>query len=135
MSLIDDDDAMFRRPRKQTSLLKRAVAATNRESALDLVVMDGAVKTVSEILIDNGGMIQHELHIIEYPFDDDADTSDDVDQLTEIGEEDVAELEEDVEEEEAPEEAKEEAPDEKDNSDSGDPSIPFGEFLDLMEVF
>ncbi len=128
LSLLDDDD-LLRKP-SRPSLLLRAVERTRRESAQDLIVMDGHVKTVSETIIDTGGMIAHELRVEEYPFDDGADTSDDVDQLSEIGEVD------EIEEEEAPlpeepepeEEIEEEKAEEK-------PTMPFGEFLDLMEVF
>lgn len=43
--------------------------------------MDGGIKTVTDVVVDDGGMIRHELIIEEYKFDEDADTSDDVDQV------------------------------------------------------
>ena len=133
LSLLDEDDVLLRRPPRQSLLLK-AVEKTRRESAQDMVVMDGAVKTVSEMFYDSGGMIQHELKIEEYPFDD-ADTSDDVDQLSEIDEEIEDEVVETVEEKAEAEEDEVVSEVSKDEEEEPEGGLPFGEFLDLMEVF
>ena len=69
------------------SLLTRALDKSRRTSLAaaphgDLIIMDGGIKTVTDVIVDDGGMIRHELVIEEYKFDEDADTSDDVDQVT-----------------------------------------------------
>ena len=66
------------------SLLTRALDKSRRTSLAaphDLIIMDGGIKTVTDVIVDDGGMIRHELVIEEYKFDEDADTSDDVDQV------------------------------------------------------
>ena len=69
------------------SLLARALDRSRRSSQSaaapphDLIVMDGGIKTVTNVVVDDGGMIRHELVIEEYQFDEEEDTSEDVDQV------------------------------------------------------
>ena len=70
------------------SLLTRALDKSRRSSLAaphgDLIIMDGGIKTVTDVIVDDGGMIRHELVIEEYKFDEDADTSDDLDQVRDM---------------------------------------------------
>ena len=79
--------APFVQPSKP-SLLTRALDKSRRTSLAgaphDLIIMDGGIKTVTDVIVDDGGMIRHELVIEEYKFDEDADTSDDVDQVRDV---------------------------------------------------
>ena len=94
---------------------------------LDLIVMDGEVKSIGSKFVEDGGMIEQEVTIQSVTLDDE-----------ETSEMSASDLEEDDAVMEVTEEntvVKEEVVKEKPKDKEKASKITFGEYLDMMEVF
>ena len=126
MSRYSDDEDRLDMTGKKSLLAQIMEKADGRN--MELVVMDGAVKSVGYKFTEDGGMVKEEVTVASFPLDkkkkqeDEEDTDEDM--FSDMDDED----------------------DEDDGDDGGESSssdeegeeiqrLPFGDFLDLMEVF
>jgi hypothetical protein len=124
-----EDEPLPRPSGARPGLLARA-RQRGLARAKDLVIMDGSVKTLEEQFFEQGGMVRQETTVESLPG---GDLFDEEDQGTEEDLEDMT-LDEEANDEEE-EEVQEVKPAELPKEAEKEPALPFGEFLDLMEVF
>ncbi len=135
MDDIDLDMQPRSRLSSRPSLLSRIMEKSDGRH-LDLVVMDGSIKSLGYNYVEDGGMFQEELTVKDLDLEEEGEDATADDQPSEMASEEEAVTDAFAEEEkEAKEVVKVEATKTEEETREEESRIPFGQFLDLMEVF